>query len=65
MDEHTYPASMDEAARLEWELAAIEAARAQVARGEVVTFEEVEAWIESIGTDHELPVPQSRTAKGR
>ena len=55
---------MDEAARLERELAAIEEARAQVARGEVVTLEEVEAWIESIGTDHELPLPAVQVGQG-
>jgi hypothetical protein len=34
-------------------------ARAQVVAGQTVSLEAVEAWIEGLGTDHELPVPQS------
>jgi predicted transcriptional regulator len=34
-------------------------ARASVAAGRVVSFEAVSAWIDSLGTDHELPLPQS------
>jgi len=34
-------------------------ARASVAAGRVVDEAEVDAWIDSIGTDHELPVPYS------
>jgi predicted transcriptional regulator len=32
-------------------------ARASVAAGRIVDEAEVDAWIDSIGTDHELPVP--------
>ncbi len=34
-------------------------ARASVTAGRVVDEAEVDAWIDSIGTDHELPVPYS------
>jgi predicted transcriptional regulator len=34
-------------------------ARASVAAGRVVSLEAVSAWIDSLGTDHELPLPQS------
>ena len=44
-------------ARVEWEAKAIAEAQASVAAGYYVTEEEVNAWIDSIGTDHELPVP--------
>ncbi len=34
-------------------------ADASIAAGRVVTEEAFNAWVDSIGTDHELPVPQS------
>ena len=34
-------------------------ARASVAAGRVVDEASVDAWIDSVGTDHELPVPYS------
>jgi hypothetical protein len=34
-------------------------ARASVAAGRVVSLEAVSAWIDSLDTDHELPLPQS------
>jgi predicted transcriptional regulator len=34
-------------------------ARASVAAGRVVSLEAVSAWIDSLNTDHELPLPQS------
>jgi hypothetical protein len=43
--------------RLEREAAMIAEARADVAAGLVVDGAAVEAWIDSIGTDEELPVP--------
>jgi hypothetical protein len=42
-----------------WEAARIAEARASVAAGRVVDSSEVKRWIDSIGTDHELPVPYS------
>jgi predicted transcriptional regulator len=47
---------------LEWEVAAIEMARQQALRGECVTLEAIEAWVESIGTADELPPPTSAAA---
>lgn len=43
--------------RIAWEAEGIARARASVAAGRVVDEAEVDAWIDSIGTDHELPVP--------
>jgi len=45
--------------RLAQEAGGIAKARASVAAGRVVDEAEVDAWIDSIGTDHELPVPYS------
>lgn len=45
--------------RTAWEAAGIAKARASVAAGRVVDEAEVDAWIDSIDTDHELPVPYS------
>lgn len=47
-------------ARLAWEAEGIAEARADVAAGRLVDAAEVDAWIDSIGTDHELPVPRAR-----
>ena len=59
-----FPAPRDETAeekaeRIAREAVMIAEARASVAAGRVVSFEAVSAWIDSLGTDHELPVPQS------
>jgi predicted transcriptional regulator len=43
--------------QLAWEAEGIAEARADVAAGRIVDEAEVDAWIDSIGTDHELPVP--------
>jgi len=43
--------------RLAREAEGIAEARADVAAGRIVDEAEVDAWIDSIGTDHELPVP--------
>jgi predicted transcriptional regulator len=43
--------------RLDWEAEGIAKARASIAEGRVVDSAKVKAWIDSIGTDHELPVP--------
>jgi predicted transcriptional regulator len=45
--------------RLAWEAEGIARARASAAAGRVVDSAKVKAWIDSIGTDHELPVPYS------
>jgi hypothetical protein len=45
--------------RLAREAEMIAEARASVAAGRTVSLEAVSAWIESLGTDHELPLPQS------
>jgi predicted transcriptional regulator len=47
-------------ARLAWEAAGIAEADADIAAGRLVDADEVDAWIDSIGTDHELPVPYAR-----
>ena len=45
--------------RIAWEAEGIARARASVAAGRLVDSAKVKAWIDSIGTDHELPVPYS------
>ena len=49
----------DRQRRIAWEAEGIAKARASVAAGRVVDEAEVDARIDSIGTDHELPVPYS------
>jgi predicted transcriptional regulator len=45
--------------RLAWEAEGIAKARASIAAGRVVDSAKVKAWIDSIGTGQELPVPYS------
>jgi predicted transcriptional regulator len=45
--------------RPETEAERIAEARADVAAGRLVSSAKVKAWIDSIGSDHELPVPYS------
>jgi predicted transcriptional regulator len=45
--------------RIAWEAAKIAEADADIAAGRLVDSAKVKAWIDSIGTDHELPVPYS------
>ncbi len=45
--------------RLAWEAEMIAEADADIAAGRLVDSAKVKAWIDSIGTDHELPVPYS------
>jgi predicted transcriptional regulator len=45
--------------RIAWEAARIAEARASAAAGRVVSSEEVDAWIDSLDTEHELPPPRS------
>ncbi len=47
-------------ARLAWEAEGIAAARAELDAGLYVDADEIDAWIDSIGTDHELPPPPTR-----
>ena len=49
----------EKAERIAREAVMIAEALASVAAGRVVSFEAVSAWIDSLDTDHELPVPQS------
>jgi len=53
----------DRKARLAREAEMIAEARAEVARGEVVDFDEVAAWVESWDTDRELPMPRPKTPR--
>ena len=46
--------------RYAWEAKRIAEADADIAAGRLVDEADVDAWIDSIGTDHELPVPYSR-----
>ena len=43
--------------RLAWEATMIAEADAEIEAGLYVDSDEVDAWIDSIGTDHELPPP--------
>jgi predicted transcriptional regulator len=45
--------------RLAWEAEMIVEADADIAAGRLVDSAKVKVWIDSIGTDHELPVPYS------
>jgi predicted transcriptional regulator len=46
--------------RLAWEAEMIAEADAEIEAGLYVDADEVDAWIDSIGTDHELPPPPTR-----
>jgi predicted transcriptional regulator len=46
--------------RFAWEAEMIAEADAEIEAGLFVEEAEVDAWIDSLGTDHELPVPQPR-----
>jgi predicted transcriptional regulator len=50
----------ERARRLAWEAEMIAEARADLNAGLYVDAAEVDAWIDSIGTDHELPPPPTR-----
>lgn len=45
--------------RLVWEATRIAEAEADIAAGRIMDSARVKAWIDSIGTNHELPVPYS------
>lgn len=46
--------------RLSWEAKRIAEADAEVAAGLYVDADEIDAWLDSLGTDHELPPPPTR-----
>ena len=46
--------------RLAWEAEGIAAAEASLAAGLYVDADDIDAWIDSIGTDHELLPPPTR-----
>jgi predicted transcriptional regulator len=46
--------------RLAWEAERIAEARAELDAGLYVDADEIDAWIDSMGTDHELPPPPTR-----
>lgn len=46
--------------RIAWEAERIAKADASIAAGLYVDADEIDAWIDSIGTDHELPPPPTR-----
>jgi hypothetical protein len=46
--------------RIAWEADRIAEARAEIDAGLFVDAAEIDAWIDSIGTDHELPAPPTR-----
>ena len=50
----------DSQRRLAHEAEMIAEARASAAAGRVVSSQEVDAWIDSLDTDHELPLPPTR-----
>jgi predicted transcriptional regulator len=51
--------------RIAWEAAGIAKARASVAAGYYATSAEVNAWIDSLGTDKPLPAPHPRHPRSR
>jgi hypothetical protein len=50
----------DRQRRIAWEADRIAEADASIAAGYYATSAEVDAWIDSLGTDHPLPVPYPR-----
>lgn len=50
----------DRQRRIAWESEGIAQARASLAAGLFVDSADIDAWIDSIGTDHELPPPATR-----
>lgn len=46
--------------RLAWEAEGIAEARAELDAGLYVDADDIDAWIDSMGTDHELPPPPTR-----
>lgn len=48
----------DRTSRIAWEAERIAEARASVAAGRIVSSAQIDAWIDSLGTSNELPVPR-------
>jgi len=44
----------------EWQIAAIAEGIAAAERGDLIPHDDVRAWAESLGTEHELPVPRAK-----
>jgi predicted transcriptional regulator len=51
--------------RIAWEAEGIARARASITAGYYATSAEVNAWIDSLGTDNPLPVPYPRHPRPR
>jgi len=49
----------DRQRRIAWEAKGIAKARASVTAGRLIDAEKIDAWIDSLGTDQELPPPRS------
>jgi predicted transcriptional regulator len=54
---HTTTPESERQRRIAWKAERIAEARVSVAAGRVVSSEQVDAWIDSLGTSRELPVP--------
>jgi predicted transcriptional regulator len=59
-DSAQFESSADKRRRLAREAELLAEARAEIAAGLSVDAAEVDAWIDSLGTGHELPVPYPR-----
>jgi hypothetical protein len=58
MDEQAAHPDLNPDERLSHKEQLLLAAEAQIDRGEYVTLEAMMAWVDSVGTAHELPPPQ-------
>jgi predicted transcriptional regulator len=55
----THETESERQRRIAWEADGIAKARASIAAGRLIPSEEIDAWIDSLGSDHELPPPRS------
>ena len=55
-----FKSAEEEQRRLKWEAEMIAEADAEIEAGLYVNADEIDAWIDSIGTHHELPPPPTR-----
>ena len=58
-DSPSHEAETTRQRRIAWEAAMIAKADADIEAGRLVDEADVDPWIDSIGTDHELPPPYS------
>jgi hypothetical protein len=58
-DNARYESPAEKQRRLIYEMEMLAEARADIAAGRIVEEAEVDAWIDSLGTDHELKLPHS------